>query len=447
MSRPLFSVFLFLGLVGSFRLNAFSPDRFTPNIVDRAHLLSDQEKRAINETISKIRTQADILAAVYIVESLQGESIEAAANQTFEKWALGTKGKDNGLLFMFSMRDRRMRLEVGYGLEGTIPDIAAKRIISDQATPLFRSEQFAEGITRTLLTAAATHLRSRGVSDSQIQEQLGEGYAPVQLGRQPGHWTLSDFNWTLYGIWIAFLIGGQLLRLSKPRTFQIKNQKVPFRIPKSPFFERVFILGFLAINPGCFILLVPKDILTILSHLIAENYARVLHDIGNAVLSHTVKSPAFCIWIVAIWYAPIAIKRLAFSVAEKRGVPTGKWINPIFRLPPHKRFSAHPARFGLVLPFFILPVPVFGILLLVLGFYQTVSFIGIVSPKFYRRHFIGRFRLQRLRSRVVGTREVFGKVYTYRPPSSSSSSSSSRSSSSSSSSGGRSGGGGASGSW
>ena len=90
--------------------------------------------------------------AVLILPSLEGEVLEEFSMRTVEKWQLGTAEDDNGLLILVAMAERKMRIEVGYGLEGTIPDAMAKRVIDEVMQPAFREGQFGEGITLALIS-------------------------------------------------------------------------------------------------------------------------------------------------------------------------------------------------------------------------------------------------------------------------------------------------------
>jgi uncharacterized protein len=83
---------------------------------------------------------------VLTVSSLEGESIEEYALEVFNRWKLGRKGKDNGVLVLIAPAQRRMRIEVGYGLEGSLTDLKAGRIIRTIMTPRFKANDFDGGI-------------------------------------------------------------------------------------------------------------------------------------------------------------------------------------------------------------------------------------------------------------------------------------------------------------
>ena len=81
-----------------------------------------------------------------IVPTTQPEPIEAYSIRVAEAWKIGRKGQDNGALFLVAKDDRKMRIEVGYGLEGVLTDVTSRRIIAETIAPLFRQNQFAQGI-------------------------------------------------------------------------------------------------------------------------------------------------------------------------------------------------------------------------------------------------------------------------------------------------------------
>ena len=84
--------------------------------------------------------------AVLIVPSLKGETVEGYSLQVVEKWKLGTEKKDNGVLFMIALKERKLRIEVGQGLEGVLTDAKASRIIRENVSPLFKEQKFNEGV-------------------------------------------------------------------------------------------------------------------------------------------------------------------------------------------------------------------------------------------------------------------------------------------------------------
>lgn len=119
---------------------------FTPNVVDPQGLLDAAGTERVNTELQQIRDSSQIWGAVYIVESLDGEAIEEVAVKAFEKWELGKAGVDNGLLLVLAMNDRQSRFEVGYGLEGTITDVAALHALDVHLAPQMRNGDVAGAI-------------------------------------------------------------------------------------------------------------------------------------------------------------------------------------------------------------------------------------------------------------------------------------------------------------
>lgn len=113
---------------------------------DYAGLLSGAERERLESILAagERATGAQVVIAVF--RSLEGESLEDATIRLAERWRIGRKGLDDGVIVVVFVRERRVRLEVGYGLEGTIPDVVASRIIRDSVAPRFREARYAEGL-------------------------------------------------------------------------------------------------------------------------------------------------------------------------------------------------------------------------------------------------------------------------------------------------------------
>ena len=125
---------------------AFEAPAFQGDVYDEAGLLSAQDKEVLLNRIRTLRESGGVWAAVYVAKSLQQSSIEEAAVLTFQKWALGQAGKDNGLLVLIVPSERKMRIEVGYGLEGNLTDAFSSRVINEIYKPAFREQRFVDGL-------------------------------------------------------------------------------------------------------------------------------------------------------------------------------------------------------------------------------------------------------------------------------------------------------------
>jgi uncharacterized protein len=104
--------------------------------------------------------------AIAVFRSLEGESLEDVASRLFQTWRLGRKSLDNGVLLVVFVQDRKVRLEVGYGVEAALPDAVAGQIIRESIAPRFREQRYAAG-----LEAAVTAVYGR-IAPSNATEQL-----------------------------------------------------------------------------------------------------------------------------------------------------------------------------------------------------------------------------------------------------------------------------------
>jgi uncharacterized protein len=124
----------------------------------------------------KQKTSAEI--AVVTVDSTQPLTIEDYAVKLFQRFGIGQKGKDNGILLLVAYKDRRMRIEVGYGLEGAVTDAYSSRIINEIMVPEFKAGRFSEGIEKgaaaiVTLVAKEYNVTLSGVPEPAYQETQG----------------------------------------------------------------------------------------------------------------------------------------------------------------------------------------------------------------------------------------------------------------------------------
>lgn len=114
-------------------------------VTDNADMLTDEEEVKIEDALYQIYEQTDIEYAIYLAPSLNGKTIEEASLEIGRKLGIGDKKDNTGLLIYVALEDREFRMEVGYGLEGVIPDSQAKKII-DCMTSYFKNENYADGL-------------------------------------------------------------------------------------------------------------------------------------------------------------------------------------------------------------------------------------------------------------------------------------------------------------
>lgn len=139
-----------LGLAAALGLPAAALDvpYLTGPVNDLAQMIPPDAEARIAEKIADFRTKTGNQLTVLTVPSLEGEPIEDFSMRVAEKWQLGDKGKDNGVLFVISRDDRRMRIEVGYGLEPELTDLESGRILSDLVVPAFKNGDFGDGVEK-----------------------------------------------------------------------------------------------------------------------------------------------------------------------------------------------------------------------------------------------------------------------------------------------------------
>src|SRR5688572_28062250 len=152
----------------------------TGRIVDNAEILSAATVQKLTADLKSHEERTTNQVAVLTVKSLEGESVEDFAVRVFEQWKLGQKGKDNGVLVVVAPQDRRMRIEVGYGLEGTLTDAAAARIIRDRMTPRLKDNDYdggiAHGVAAIVATLDGVEPSSSGTSASTDGGTGGKGF-------------------------------------------------------------------------------------------------------------------------------------------------------------------------------------------------------------------------------------------------------------------------------
>jgi uncharacterized protein len=115
-------------------------------INDFAAILDDPTERQLDALLDALEKQTTAEVAVATVSSLEGLSLEEYANTLFNQWGVGQKGKDNGVLVVVVPRQRQMRIEVGYGLEGVLPDGLAGEIIRNDFGPRFKQGDYNAGL-------------------------------------------------------------------------------------------------------------------------------------------------------------------------------------------------------------------------------------------------------------------------------------------------------------
>ncbi len=142
-------------------------------VVDQTNTLSQEQKQALAKRIADERKATGNQIAILMVKSLEGESLEQYSLDVARGWGIGQQERNSGVLLFVSKDDRRLRIEVGYGLEGALTDIRSGQIIRDRIAPQFRLNKYYEGINEGLSgIITAVH----GEKDPNLQpEDSGSG--------------------------------------------------------------------------------------------------------------------------------------------------------------------------------------------------------------------------------------------------------------------------------
>ena len=173
-------------------------------VVDQTGTLSSGDIAALTQTLKSLEGRKGSQVAVLIVPTTEPETIEQYSIRVAEAWKIGRKKIDDGALLVVAKDDRHLRIEVGYGLEGSLTDATTKRIIDEDITPKFKAGDFAGGVT------AGVNRMIRVIDGEQLP-------APEPPHWQsPGSFNIDPFNPFLI---IPVLLFGGLMRSTLGRLF------------------------------------------------------------------------------------------------------------------------------------------------------------------------------------------------------------------------------------
>ena len=195
----------------------------TGRVVDEAGILDPATKAALEQKLSDFETKTTGQLVVVTLKSLQGTSIEDYGYQLGRHWQIGQKEKNTGALLIVAPNERKVRIEVGYGFEGTLTDAVSKLIIENSIIPRFRANDFAGGI-------------GRGVDDIiqavSIDSEEWKARAKQRPDDQP---TVVDILALLFLLFIIFMIVRRVARqgrgYAQPGTGLRRGARGPIFIP------------------------------------------------------------------------------------------------------------------------------------------------------------------------------------------------------------------------
>jgi len=155
-------------------------------VTDLTATLTSDQRAALEQKLAALEARKGSQVAVLLVPTTLPETVEQYAIRVFDQWKLGRKGMDDGVLLLVAKNDRKLRIEVGYGLEGAIPDAIAKRVMDEDIVPLFKQGNFYGGIS------AGTDRVSKLIE--------GESMPPPKRATAPGS------GWSTETYFIGFII-------------------------------------------------------------------------------------------------------------------------------------------------------------------------------------------------------------------------------------------------
>lgn len=173
---------------------AFTVPSLQGPVMDEVGLLDSSTQQQLSAALKRLYADQQVQLQVYVTKSLQNEAIESVTIQIFDKWKLGDAKTDKGLLFLIAPNEKRMRIEVGQGLEGDIPDVIAKRIISDIVKPFFQQGQFRDGIIQGVIALQ----KSIGSQDDSL--------GPLQEPERASHSSGKGKMWILLVVGVLWLL-------------------------------------------------------------------------------------------------------------------------------------------------------------------------------------------------------------------------------------------------
>jgi len=133
-------------------------------VEDYANVINDAHEQSLNGILQELEQKTGAQYIVLTVETTGGLPIEQFSIELAEKWKLGQKGKDNGILFVIATKDRKYRFEVGYGLEGFVTDAYCGRVGRDVLVPYLKTNRYSEGIYQANLQVAQKIAAEAGVT-------------------------------------------------------------------------------------------------------------------------------------------------------------------------------------------------------------------------------------------------------------------------------------------
>jgi len=206
--RVVLTFLLFLLFISLYGQPAI-PDHGGIWVHDEANVLSSQAKTTLESILDAERDSTSNQIAILIIPALNGASLEDFSLRVAEKWQIGKKDRDNGVLLFISIDDRKMRIETGYGLEGALTDALSSRIIRNEIAPHFRTGDYDGGV-QAGITAIIQAIKGEYINEDPAPRKRNSKRTPLATililiiiiilasrgrgGKGGGHWS-SGRGW------------------------------------------------------------------------------------------------------------------------------------------------------------------------------------------------------------------------------------------------------------
>ncbi|MFN3478803.1 MAG: TPM domain-containing protein [Thermodesulfovibrionales bacterium] len=195
----IYSIFFVLSLFCSFSFAATPepPPVPTNYVVDLAGIIEDVAEAQLNSYLKELEQKTTAQVVVLTIQTLEGEDIESFSLRIAERWKLGQKGKDNGLLITVAIQDRRYRFEVGYGLEAILPDSLVGSIGRQYLVPYFRKGEYTTGIVKAVEAVVSVIAENQGVEISKLPQITIKQQDRIKKGHRVFNIAISIFIFIL----------------------------------------------------------------------------------------------------------------------------------------------------------------------------------------------------------------------------------------------------------
>jgi uncharacterized protein len=183
MKKTITLLILFIAVL---HMSALKVPALKGHVNDNAGILDRLDEQNIENYLTQFENASSIQIGLLTIQSLEGENLEDYSIRVADAWKLGQKGKDNGVLVLIAMKEKKIRLEVGYGLEGSLTDAKSGYIVRNYFLPSFKKGDFYMGIVAGIQAITGVLSDELNITDEQIaqsrqKEESGKTGIPFGL--------------------------------------------------------------------------------------------------------------------------------------------------------------------------------------------------------------------------------------------------------------------------